>query len=213
MVRWNPGRERFDLRRRTEERLDSVRHIPGHGAARALIRDDLITHRSNGTGFSVPQAVGRSVGDRKLCRTSQLRPQSGNRLPVTRHGKLFRARNLFRCVNQQGQPQALAACRSPFPELLTHRLSFWSVRCQGQSGSRGVVPDFVTIHMLAQRKSDRCDLLHKSPRRFVLDLRHGRETVSSVVRYRHQDRLRLDRHRRGRCRVRVHLPDPGLIKA
>jgi hypothetical protein len=87
----------------------------------------LVTHRSNGTGFSVPQAVERSVGDRTLCRTSQLRPQSGNRLPVARHGKLFRARNLFRCVNQQGQPQALAACRSPFPELLTHRLSFWSV--------------------------------------------------------------------------------------
>ena len=66
---------------------------------------------------------------------------------------------------------------------------------------------------LPRRKSDRCDLLHRSHERCVLDLRHGRENLPSVVRYRHQDRLRLDRGRRGRCRVRVHLPDPGLINA
>jgi hypothetical protein len=94
---------------------------------------------SDGTGLSVPEAVRRGVGNRQARRAGQLRTHGGNHLPVARLGTPFRARDLFCGVNQQRQPQALAACRSPLPELLIHRLSFWSV-AEGNPGNRRVVP-------------------------------------------------------------------------
>jgi hypothetical protein len=61
------------------------------------------------------------------CRTGKLRAHGGKDLSIAGHGTPFRARNLFHGVDQRRQPQALAACRSPSLELLTHCLSFWSV--------------------------------------------------------------------------------------
>jgi hypothetical protein len=71
----------------------------------------------------------------------KLGPQRGKQLIVAGHGTQFRARNIFHCVDQHRQPQALAACRSPSMNLLTHRLSFWSVAI-GNSEIAGPFPNF-----------------------------------------------------------------------
>ena len=113
---------------REEARLRGVEH----GKTAAVAVGGRITERRE-TGLSVPQAVGRGVRNAKRRRTGKLRTQGGKQLPVARHGTPFRARNLFGGVDQQRQPQALAACRSPSPELLTHRLSFF---CPSQSATR-----------------------------------------------------------------------------
>jgi hypothetical protein len=66
-----------------------------------------------------------------------------------------------------------------------------------------------------QRKSTRCDLLHKGPDRVALNLRHAPENAPAPVRPEsgHPDRLRLDRHRRRSGPVRADLSHPGLISA
>jgi len=57
----------------------------------------------------------------------ELGSHRSKQLIIAWDGTPFRARDLFHRVDQHRQPQALAACRSPSLDLLTHRLSFWSV--------------------------------------------------------------------------------------
>jgi hypothetical protein len=159
--RWNLGRKRLDIAAETEKCPDSVDGAPGHYVDRAqrgeVARGARMWRESNASAeaeFSVPQAVGRRVGNRKRSRTGQLLAQRGNRVPVAGNGTPLRAGNLFRGVNQHRQPQALAACRSPFPELLlTHCLSFWFV-AKANPGSRLVVPDFFRPRCRKENQTD-----------------------------------------------------------
>ena len=88
---------------------------------------------------SVPQAVSRGIRRTNQRRTGELGAHRSKQLIVAGHGTQFRARNLFHRVDQHRQPQALAACRSPSLDLLTHRLSFRSV-ATGNSKIAGPFP-------------------------------------------------------------------------
>lgn len=153
----------------------------------------------------VSQAVSGAVKGEGRCRTGKLRINSVEHERIAGYCAEFWSRNLFHGVDQHRQPKLFVALRSPSPELLAHRLSLPD---RYQPECRLPVPS-----TMPQRKSARCDLLHKKPQPPVVNLRHGPENSPNFIRSaaRHPNRLRLDSYRRRLRADSADLSHPDLI--
>jgi hypothetical protein len=144
----------------------------------------------------------------------------GLRKPGTHRGKLkpvngarapFRTGKLFHGLDQPAQPRGLAISGTPRLRLSAHGPLH---PCQLAKARLLVIPAPPTrsAPTLPERKSRRCDLLHKGLRRLGLNHHNGSENPSTIVRLTigHRHRLCLGRHRRSSHTAGAGLPDPDL---
>lgn len=116
----------------------------------------------------------------------------------------------FHGFNQPRQPYRLAVCAAPCGKLLAHgrwcslpACKTWpSLIPTPPTGFRAIMPE---------RKSCRCDLLHKGLRRPALNHQNGSENIANW--FGRSYRLCPDRHRRGRRFSRADLSHSDLTAA
>jgi hypothetical protein len=141
----------------------------------------------------------------------QLKPVAGTSAPL-RTGKLLHG------VDQHRQPQSLGLCGSPTLNSRQLKLLAHSLSLSAGSGNQALINPRAANRFpmrLPERKSARCDLLHKKPERPALSLRHGPENPPTTVRPERGSahRLCLNSYRRWGDPFCADLSDPVLTSA
>jgi len=160
----------------------------------------------------VSQAEIRPVKAARQCRAGQMgfyRHQQGR---VARHGAEFRPRQFFHGVDQHRQPRHLAFSGTPMLGLLSHCLSRLKPVSPKPPPDLPTRPSQTRSPRLREKRSGKCDLVHKSSGFPDLNRRNDPKSTPTFVRAadRRPHRLCADRYQRRGRPDRADLPRPGL---